>query len=241
MWRITAFLKRRADIGSEDFLGHLVDRWGPGVAGRQTGLEQLLVNLPLDLAGTELAEVFPPRFDALVEFYYADYQSAAKAAAGLSRPSADAGLGAWLDSGDSAAFLGEVRPKKPDDGAATGVRMTVAGHVIDGMAVEDAQRYWNDVHPVVAQRAPDTWNRLTLYVQVHGREISGEGLGGWLCPYQFFPMCADMGAVSIEELLAAYGNDQYMAIVRPDEQKFSKPEEMLTFITDRHLAVAVPG
>src|SRR5690554_220481 len=202
MWRITAFLKRRADIGSEDFLGHLVDVWGPCVAGQQAGLEKLLVNLPLDLAGTELAEVFPPRFDALVELYYADHQSAAEALADLSRASADARLDAWVDPSDSAAFLGEVRPKKPDDSAATEVRMTVAGHVVDGMAVEDAQRYWNDVHPVVAQRAPDTWNRLTLYVQVHGREISGEGLAGWLCPYQFFPMCADMGAVGIDELLA---------------------------------------
>lgn len=240
MWRMTAFLKRSASIDRDTFLSHLKDVWAPAIAsqpGHKDVLKKLFINLPMDLTGTALEEVFPPHFDALIELYYDDFDSARQGLDGLSQPAPNARLGAFVDQGASSAFLGDVRPKKPENGAATGVRMTVAGQVVDGMAVEDAQRYWNDVHPVVAQRAPETWNRLTLYTQVHGRKISGEGLAQWLCPYQFFPMCADMGATSIDELLMAYGNDQYMAIVRPDEQKFGKPEEMLTFVTDRKVAV----
>ena len=237
MFRLTAFLKRADTIGRDAFLDHLVDIWGPAVAAGQKGLKKLLINLPLDLSGTALADVFPPRFDALVELHYPDQDSALREIARFAHAPDEARLDGWIDPADSAVFLGEVRPKKPDPWGDTGVRMSVAGHVVDGMAVEDAQRYWNDVHPVVAQRAPETWNRLTLYTQVHGRDMGGKGLAAWLGPHRPFPMCADMGAVSIDELLAAYGNEQYMAIVRPDEQKFSKPEEMLTFITDRTIAV----
>ena len=237
MFRLTAFLKRTDTIGRDAFLDHLVDIWGPAVAAGQKGLKKLLINLPLDLSGTALADVFPPRFDALVELHYPDQDSALREIARFAHAPDEARLDGWIDPADSAVFLGEVRPKKPDSWGDTGVRMSVAGHVVDGMAVEDAQRYWNDVHPVVAQRAPETWNRLTLYTQVHGRDMGGKGLAAWLGPHRPFPMCADMGAVSIDELLAAYGNEQYMAIVRPDEQKFSKPEEMLTFVTDRTIAV----
>lgn len=240
MWRITAFLKRSANIDREPFLSHLKDVWAPAItsqAGHKNVLKKLFINLPMDLTGTALEEVFPPHFDALIELYYDDYDSALQGLSSLSQPVANARLDSWVDQSASSAFLGDVRPKKPEDRAATGVRMTVAGQVVDGMTVEDAQHYWNDVHPVVAQRAPDTWSRLTLYTQVHGRKISGEGLAEWLCPYQFFPMCADMGATSIDEMLIAYGNDQYMSIVRPDEQKFSKPAEMLTFVTDRKVTV----
>lgn len=244
MWRITAFLKCSTNSDRETFVSHLKDVWAPAIAnqaGHKDVLKKLKINLPMDLTDTALEEVFPPHFDALVELCYDDYNSAMQGLDSLSEPPANARLEALVDQQASAVFLGEVRPKKPDERAATGVRMTVAGHVVDGMAVEDAQRYWNDVHPVVAQQAPETWNRLTLYTQVHGRKISGEGLAQWLGPYQFFPMCADMGASSIDEMLIAYGNDQYMAIVRPDEQKFSKPEEMLTFVTDRKVTVLDRG
>jgi hypothetical protein len=239
MWRLTAFLKRNSAMAGDDFLAFLTGTWAPAVCAAGSGsasLKNIRIHLPLDLSGSPLESLFPPRFDALVEIAFEDFDSAVASLVALDRDPEVPDLGDALDLSDGAAWLGEVLPKKPDDHGRTGTRMTVAGDVIDGMAEGEAQRYWGEVHPVVAQRAPETWERLTLYRQVHGRRSSAIEEMSWL-PRRYYPMCADMGAVSLEELLAAYDNDQYRAIVRPDEQKFSKPEDMLTFVTREYREV----
>lgn len=238
MWRLSAFLARNPDISRDAFLNRLVDQWAPSAAsfGQQRGaLKQVVVSLPQDLSGTGLESLFPPVFDALVELWFDSSEDALSTLSQFAGAEDALRLDDAIDPSTSVCFLGEVKPKKPDHDGKSGVRMTVAGHVREGWNIDDAHRYWSEVHPVVAQKVPETWERLSLYQQIHNKNIIGDELVSWLCPYQYYPMSADMGAPTIQQLLAAYDNEQYMAIIRPDEQKFSRPEDMLTFVSDRRL------
>jgi hypothetical protein len=67
-------------------------------------------------------------------------------------------------------------------------------------------------------------------VQFHGRETSGLDIGTSLAIARFVPMCADMGFAQQQDFLTTYTNDEYLRIVRPDEEKFSRPGEMLAFV-----------
>lgn len=240
MYRITGFLKRNSAIGSSEFIDFLKSTWGDSVLHAKSlsgRLNEINIYLPLDFSGTTLEDFFPPCFDAMIELMFAELDDAVITTEQLNPVNGLPILSDYLDQADSAAWLGEVLPKKPDEFGKTRVRMTVAGHVIDGMPEEDAQKYWSEVHPVVAQTAPLTWDRLTFYRQVHGRRTPIMESQSWI-PYRYFPMCADLGATSVEELLAAYDNEEYLTIVRPDEKKFSKPEEMLTFITREKITLS---
>jgi hypothetical protein len=62
-----------------------------------------------------------------------------------------------------------------------------------------------------------------LYSQIHGRRVPGLPL--------YRPMAADVGFESAEDFVTAYSHEQYRSIVRPDEMKFSKPEDMFAFAT----------
>lgn len=240
MWRLTAFLAKQPTTSTDDFIDLINQRWAPAIVeadSQQNLIQRLIIYLPKDLSGTPIESLFPATFDILVEIWFDSFDHAMSAIEHFDSATQTIQPAALMNQQVSIGFLGEVLPKKMNSADETGVRMTVAGNVIDGMSITHAQKYWSENHPVVAQTAPQTWNRLTLYRQVHGHQIDGSLLNSWICPYQFYPMCADMGAKDLDELLKAYDNDEYMSIVRPDEKKFSKPEDMLTFVTDRRRVI----
>ena len=233
MWRLTGFLRRDPSLTAGEFVDFIEREWAAlarANAVLRNVVDRIDIHLPFDVAGTGLEAMFAPQFDALLELWFGDRDGARTGIELINQESGLPRLTDHLDNAASAAWLGEVLPKKPDAARRTRICMTVAGHVIDGMPEHTAQQYWSDVHPLVAQRAPQTWNRLTLYQQTHGRRDAVMESQTWI-PCRYRPMCADVGAASVDELLAAYGNDEYLAIVRPDEMKFSKPHEALSFIT----------
>src|SRR3546814_6601644 len=74
------------------------------------------------------------------------------------------------------------------------------------------------------------WERLTLYTQFHGHKVSGLGLGNWLAVARFVPLCSDMGLETQQSFIDAYASEPYLRIIRPDEEKFYRPGDMLAFV-----------
>ncbi len=46
-------------------------------------------------------------------------------------------------------------------------------------------------------------------------------------------MCAEMGFADARDFITNYSNEEYQRIVRPDEERFSRPGEMLAFVTGK--------
>jgi hypothetical protein len=179
----------------------------------------------------EVAGLFPPLFDALLEFWFDDAENAAAVMAKLDRDSAvrDAAE-AVVDAERSVLWLAQVFPIKCEEGRSR-VKFLAGGDAAEGWSIEGAQRYWREVHPAVARTAPTVWEPLTRYVQFHGSPVpDGVGaspLGRW----RRVPMCAEMGFADERDFVTNYSNAEYLSIVRPDEEKFSRPGEMLAFVS----------
>src|SRR5690606_40680054 len=62
-------------------------------------------------------------------------------------------------------------------------------------------------------------------------KVSGLELGNWLAVARFVPMCSDMGLETQQSFIDAYTSESYLRIIRPDEEKFSRPGEMLAFVS----------
>jgi hypothetical protein len=186
--------------------------------------------LPPAQVDVEIAKVFLVRFDALLEFWFDAAADAVAVVNAVARdPQVLASAAQTLDGTAGVAWLAEAFPKKPESGK-TRIKFLAGGNVAEGWTVADAQKYWSETHPVIAQTAPKVWGPLTRYVQFHGRETSGLDIGTSLAIARFVPMCADMGFAQQQDFLTTYTNDEYLRIVRPDEEKFSRPGEMLAFV-----------
>ena len=237
MWRLTMFLKRAPGLTR----GAFVARWQElareiAARGRSDRPERIVLNLPLDPPLPDLISMFGDRYDGVGEFWFPTRE---QAVAILLELEADATLqaraDALLDVPACSRWLAEVRPVIEIPG--TGIKFTVAGQQADGYTVEEAQTYWRDVHPEVARPVKDFMAYLTRYMQMHGRdvpELAGTRLFG---RYDFYPMCADMGLRDPADVAVAYSLPSYMAIIRPDELKFSKQGEMLSFASANSVIV----
>jgi hypothetical protein len=233
MWRVTALTVRKSGLSIEAFRTQLLESVAPAItkaAHEDPSLRRFIVTLPPANLDPEVAKVFVVRFDGLLEFWFDSSQDAVAVMNAISRDARVLERAAeTFDGAGGVAWLAEVFPKKPETGR-TQIKFLAGGDVAEGWTVADAQKYWSEVHPVIAQTAPKVWGPLTRYVQFHGRPITGLDIGQWLAVARFVPMCADMGFNQPREFLANYTNDQYLSIVRPDEEKFSRPGEMLAFV-----------
>lgn len=235
MWRVAALTVRSPELTADAFASRWFDELAPALAtaciqdGRVRGL---VANVrPRDLE-PEIAAVFPPRFDGLMEFWFdtSDDAVASMNALSINQSVLEAARG-LADAQSGFLWLAEVFPKKPEAGA-TRVKFLAAGDAAEGWTVEAAQDYWSNTHPVVAQTAPKVWDPLTRYVQFHGRKAPDLSVGNWLATSRPVPLCSDMGFAQPQDFLKNYTNDQYIAIVRPDEEKFSRPgDDMLSFVS----------
>jgi hypothetical protein len=234
MWRFAMLLTRNGSIAASVFPDHVLSSLAPALAAavvRDVRVQRLVVNLPPEDLDPSVASVFPPLFDAMVEYWFHSADEAAGVIGDLSRNEhIREAVSGVINGQGSVAWLAEVFPKKPENGS-TRVKFLAGGEVAEGWTVEQAQRYWSEVHPVVAQSAPKVWSPLTRYTQFHGRRVQGLPAVDWLARLRFVPLSADMGFARQQDFLANYTNDEYLSIVRPDEEKFSRPGEMLAFVS----------
>lgn len=234
MWRVAVLAVRNDGLTPEAFNRRWLDDFCNAVAERgrlDDRLRRLIGNVrPLDLE-PGISAVFPPRFDGLLEFWFETSTDAVAVMRGLSDTQALlAAAEGLVNPSNGVAWLAEVFPKKPENGH-TRVKFLAAGDAAAGWTVEAAQNYWSNSHPVVAQTAPKVWEPLTRYVQFHGRDNDTLQMGHWLATPRPVPLCSDMGFARSSDFLEAYTNEQYLGIVRPDEEKFSRPGDMLSFVS----------
>lgn len=226
LWRVGALLRRRAG-GPEldsDLLPAIV-----AASADDGDLVRLVVNRPPTDLDAQVAAMLPPLFDTLLEFWFAEPETAQRF---LDRVEADpvvrSAAAAAVDADHSLLWLSQVFAIKPEEGRSR-VKFLAGGEPAEGWEIEDAQRYWRDVHPVVAQTVPDVWALLTRYVQFHGAPVTEKSgtLGRWLR----VPMCAEIGFAHERDFLANFSDAEYLKTIRPDEEKFSRPNEMLRFLS----------
>lgn len=233
MWRIAILLRRRAGVSIEAFNRGWLGQIAPALAaaaGRDARTVRAVVNVAPDRISDDLRSVFPPAYDGLLELWFDDPDSAVAVLGALGEESALESLAATvIDGARSVSWLAEVFPTKPESGSS--VKFLAGGDIAHGITLEAAQAYWRDEHPRVARTAPEVWEPLTRYTQFHGKPQPVVPTIAWLAVGRFIPLCSDMGFADIGDFLKVYGSEQYARIVRPDEEKFSRPGEMLSFIS----------
>jgi len=239
MWRLTALLKCKEGVTRDAFAVRWKDLLGPLiVAGSGECLRKLIVNPPPENIRSEINAMSGDRFDLMIEFWFANSGGAVETLVGMGQnPQVVSAAAKFVDPGSGVAWLSEVKPSKPENGG-TGVKFTVAGQVADGWSIEDAQKYWETEHPRLARSVPQVWEPLTRYTQFHGRRTTPLQLESWLAVERFVPMCADVCVASQEDLVKHFTNEAYLTIIRPDEQKFGKPGEMLAFLSSDEFTLA---
>lgn len=233
MFRITILARRSKAITADAFNTQWLNVVCPALArcvANTPKLHRIVVNLPPDSLSAAIANVFPTLYDGMLELWS---ETAEAAAACIDAIAADKHVKESsrdvVDTDNSVMWLAEVVPSKPDSGSR--VKFTAGGEVAHGVALEEAHRYWRDEHPLVAQTAPDVWNKLSRYTQFHGCTSPQLNTDNGLAKPRFVPMCSDMGFMDQNDFIALYTCKQYQQIVRPDEEKFSRPGEMLAFIS----------
>lgn len=233
MWRVATLVRQRAGLSQEEFETRWLDELAPAIAkaaGADPRTRRVVVNVAPATMDPAVREVFPPAYDGLLEFWFDNPEDAVAVMADLGRNAALQAMAAPIVNGEKGvAWLAKSVPSKPEQG--TVVKFLAAGDVAEGVTLEFAHQYWAEVHPVVAQTAPKVWGPLTRYMQFHGRQTPVLDMGRWLAIARFVPMCSDMGFARQQDFLDVYTCDQYMTIVRPDEEKFSRPGEMLSFVS----------
>jgi hypothetical protein len=242
MFRLTALLKARDGVTRAAFAARWNDGLGPLIVDEPgERLRKLIVNFPAAGLRPEILAMSGDRFDLLVEFWFDSDGDAVEALNQLTRSEPVVRAASQIiDAGSSVAWLSEVRPSKPDNGK-TGVKFLAAGQVAEGWSVEDAQKYWEHEHPQLAQTLPEVWGPLTRYTQFHGRRMAFLGLENWLATERFVPLCADICFADQEDIQRHFTRESYVTIIRPDEEKFSRPGEMLAFLGGREIDLAENG
>ncbi|MDB5736335.1 MAG: hypothetical protein JWO65_3 [Sphingomonas bacterium] len=234
LWRVTALVRRRAGIDEAHFTDRLVQSLAPATAGVIGGDARLVVDRRPAALDPAVGGLSPPLFDGLLGLWFEDEALVAPV---MNRLGEDATVrriaGDIIDPAGGALWLAEVFPIKPEEGASR-IKFLAAGDAAEGWSIADAQRYWRDVHPVVARTAPMVWEPLTRYVQFHGRPApEGVDRDPWLGVWKLVPLCAEMGFAREQDFILNYSNEQFRTIIRPDEEKFSRPGEMLAFVSDQ--------
>lgn len=233
MWRVTALVRQAAGLDPELFSNRWIDELAPAIAAgaaRSGIVRRVVVNVAPAEIDAKVAAVFPPPYDGLIEFWFDSAEDAVEGMRLLSQDEKLAGMAEGIVDGEKGvAWLAEVVPSKPEQGSA--FKFLAAGDVAEGVTLEEAHKYWAETHPVVAQTAPQVWDRLTRYTQFHGKQTPRLDMGRWLATARFVPMCSDMGFARQGDFIDLYTSEQYGSIVRPDEIKFSRPGEALSFIS----------
>jgi hypothetical protein len=222
MWRITMLMKAAPGIGRQRAFQGLLDDYARLLVSQLSLARPELRRIVISCASETPGSGLPDMFDASAELYFDAEAAAGQTLAVLTQDKQLlAALARHCDAASMVAWMGEYIVNLDLPGA--NIRLTVTGDIADGLTVEEALKYWANVHPVVARTAREFFSYLRLYAQIHGRHAQGTNL--------YRAMAAEVGVESLADLITAYSHPQYMSIVRPDEMKFSKPGEMFAFAT----------
>jgi EthD domain len=228
MWRITRLLKKTDGLTAADAFNGLLNEHAPRLMAAPMLIGRHLKKIDFAIGCNAPASGLPSSFDLNQEFWFDDEQAAGRALALLTQ---DADLlaseGRYAHAAGTVTWMGEYRPNLQLPGVK--LKLTATGDIADGISEAEALRYWADMHPRVARTAEQFWSYLRLYAQIHGRHVPGLTL--------YRPMAAEVGFEGIEDFVAAFSHAQYASIVRPDENKFSKPGDMYAFATMDQRAV----
>jgi hypothetical protein len=219
MWQVMMFLRRLPSVTPAEMLSGWLGLHTPVLLDR---LKEggSFSRASFNAAAEGHLDDWPSVFDGVLELRFDDFLPAAAALSLLaSNSTIRADAARWLDLDASPAWIGKARPFLDKPGVKA--KLLVAAQIADGWkdTEEDAQRYWRDVHPVVAQGDLRFWGRLLRYTQIHGFRTPGI--------VNHMPIAAEIGAASFDDLNAAFATDFYRTTVRPDEMKFVSPEGML--------------
>jgi hypothetical protein len=226
MWRITSFFQRQESSNRasavESWLTNFFYPATDTMAG--VGAGRAIANLPFDTP----IEGLPDNFDAVAEFWFDNLDQARDALVKLREIQAGQ---AWKDLSDPASpppWIGELRPVL--DAGPLGIKVIRAGRPAKDVDARDALAYWRDHHASVARTATQFWALLRRYTQVPAVDPESD---------QAYPLQADVGAASVEDMKAAFAHPEYFSIVQPDERKFSLAgklvAERLYFASSREL------
>jgi hypothetical protein len=229
MWRVIMFLKRLSSVTQaqmqsgwlEQRTSLLLDRLRESVS---------FTRATFNPATEDGYDGSPTEYDGVLDLRFGEFLPAAAALSLLqSNSTIRADAARWLQLDASPAWIGKARPVLDKPGA--NARLFVAAQVAHDRRdhEEDAQRYWGDVHPVVAQRDLEFWGRLLRYTQIHGFRTPGTA--------NHMPIAAEIGAASFEVLKAAFATEYYRTTVRPDEMKFVSPDGMLALASSQEIVL----
>jgi hypothetical protein len=230
LWRVSVLLRgRKAGTGEA-----IVETIGPElvnlISAHRLPVRLVMNALPQSL-NPDLTSLFPPLYDGLIEFWSADAQDAVEA---VNLAHADPKISAMatqlIDAAATPIWLAEAVAIIPEAGHSN-VKFLAAGDVAEGWSVEDAQRYWREVHPVVFRSARPERELMMRYVQFHGAPVPATARPGAIGTWRRVPMCAEMGFENEVDFITNYSDEKYQTIVRPDEEKFARPGEMLATIS----------
>tara|TARA_E500000305_G_C4019599_1_gene237846 strand:- start:1184 stop:1900 length:717 start_codon:yes stop_codon:yes gene_type:complete len=226
MWRITSFYKRQGSLNRAS----AVESWLPNFfypatdAMKAVGTCRAIANLPFDTP----IEGLPDNFDAVAEFWFDDLDQARDGLINLREIQAGQAWQELSDPASPAPWIGELRPVL--DAGPLGIKVIRAGRPAKGVDARDALAYWRDHHASVAKTATQFWALLRRYTQVPAVDPENA---------EAYPLQADVGAASVEDMKAAFAHPEYFSIVQPDERKFSLAgklvAERLYFASSREL------
>lgn len=225
-WRLNFFMRRRPESTRVAFVAHALDEYASALA-RDPFISRAMIRYVTHLPVAQVPEAFPDEFDAVTHIDFANEEDATESLVRIRQNETLLEVAERLmDFAASVSWIGELRPKY--EIPVCGAKILVGGDFADGVRPEVAYAYWDAVHPVVAQTAPEHWSKQRLYRQIHGRAVPGTGRN--------MPMGADIGYENLDVVSTVFQEKQYLEIVRVDEMKFSKPEDMLAFVTtdERH-------
>jgi hypothetical protein len=229
MWRVIMFLKRLSTVTPAEMRSGWLEQVTPVLLDRLKELGSLN-RASFNAAAEGQLAGWPAGYDGALDLWFDDFLPAAAALSLLqSNATIRAHAAQWLDIDASPAWIGKAT--RVLDKPGVNARLMVAAQVADDWKEEeeDAQRYWRDVHPVIAQGDLRFWGRLLRYTQIHGFRTPGV--------VNHMPIAAEIGAASFDDLNAAFATEYYRTTVRPDEMKFVSPEGMLVLASGQEKVI----
>jgi hypothetical protein len=113
------------------------------------------------------------------------------------------------------------------DDPPTAIKLCAAGYRKQGISREEAQRYWNQVHPGVVASVTEYARHVKRYVQNHPIAYEGRTIGRTLD----HDLALELFFDSVDAMTGSFAEPEYLARVRPDELNFADVNDGLALVT----------
>jgi uncharacterized protein (TIGR02118 family) len=105
------------------------------------------------------------------------------------------------------------------------IKLIVAVKRKAGMSVDESQRHWRTTHAELVRTNPASRRYIRKYIQCH--TLPGEYVGGAVA----FDGTAELWFDSTEDKDRFYSDPYYLALIRPDESRFTDMTGTVSFVT----------